>query len=52
MCFMGSVLISLLTYVVISDRLLHVFGKDSKINQPQKHVIKLSTEGGKDTAKF
>lgn len=52
MGFMGSILISLLTYVLISDRLLHIFEKDSKINQPQKHIIELSTEGRNVIAKF
>lgn len=34
MCSVGSTLLSALTYVVISGRLLHLFGKDSKRNQP------------------
>lgn len=34
MCSMGSTLLSVLTYVVISGRLIHPFGKDSKINEP------------------
>lgn len=34
MCSMGSTLLSVLTYVVISGRLIHPFGKDSKIKEP------------------
>lgn len=37
---------------MILGRYLHIFEKDSKINLPWKDVIKSSTEGGNDIAKF